>query len=59
MKKTFEAKPLVTTIPIGIGVFEVAITPDDARAYVRLQGTNSLSVIDTATNTLISTIPLG
>src|ERR1051325_2789379 len=50
---------LVTTIPIGIGVFEVAITPDGSRAYVTSQSLNTVSVVDTATNTVTATIPVG
>jgi YVTN family beta-propeller protein len=37
----------------------VAITPDGTRAYVANRFSNTVSVIDTATNTVLSTIPVG
>ena len=37
----------------------VAITPDGTRAYVTNEGSNTVSVIDTATNTVVATIPVG
>ncbi|MFF0160490.1 IPT/TIG domain-containing protein [Streptomyces sp. NPDC005263] len=37
----------------------IALTPDGARAYVADRGSNTVSVIDTATDTVIATIPTG
>src|SRR2546427_770555 len=39
-------------VPIG-----VAITPDGAFAYVATEGASTVSVIATATNTVVATIP--
>jgi len=52
------------TATISLGTSQnpsgVAITPDGTRAYVTISFPNNLvSVIDTATNTVISTIPVG
>ncbi len=45
-----------TPIPVGLNPFEIAITPDGKYAYVTNKGSNTISVIDTATNTVSSTI---
>jgi YVTN family beta-propeller protein len=37
----------------------VAVSPNGARAYVTNSGSASASVINTATNTVIATIPVG
>jgi YVTN family beta-propeller protein len=37
----------------------MALSPDGSRLYVALNGANGLGVINTATNTLIQTIPVG
>ena len=37
----------------------VKFSPDGSRAYVVNNGSDTLSVIDTATNTTIDTIPVG
>jgi len=37
----------------------VAVTPNGAFAYVTNQGTNDVSVISTATNAVVATIPVG
>jgi YVTN family beta-propeller protein len=37
----------------------VAVTPDGAFAYVTNQATNNVSVINTATNAIVATIPVG
>jgi YVTN family beta-propeller protein len=46
---------------VGVGDFPrgVAISPDGSRAYVGNQGSNSVSVIDTASNTVIATVAVG
>ncbi|GAK06391.1 YncE family protein [Geomicrobium sp. JCM 19038] len=38
---------------------EIALNSTTRRAYVSLRGNNSIAVIDTVTNTIITTIPLG
>jgi YVTN family beta-propeller protein len=50
---------VVATIPVGAFPVGVAISPDGARAYVTNANDNTLSVIDTATNTVIATISAG
>src|SRR6202007_1264327 len=47
---------------IGVGPYPrgVAVTPDGSKVYVTNLGDNTVSVIDTATNTVTgSTIPVG
>ncbi len=39
--------------------FLIAITPDGSRAYVTDYYSHSIAVIDTATNTVRATVPLG
>ena len=41
---------VVTTIPVGPAPFGVAVTPDGKRVYVGSLASNSISVIDAATN---------
>ena len=51
---------VVAKIPVGLSPFDIAITPDGARAYVANQGiSNFVSVIDIATNSVVETIPGG
>ena len=54
---------VVTTIPVGSGVgsgaFGVAVTPDGSRVYVANLFDNTVSVIDTAANAVVTTIPVG
>ena len=47
--------------PIGVGEnpFAIAITPDGTRAYVVNSGSDTVSVIDIATNAVVATIPVG
>ncbi|MBZ5493950.1 MAG: YncE family protein [Acidobacteriia bacterium] len=47
--------------PIQVGQFSagVAVTPDGASVYVANQGSNNVSVISTATNTVVATVPAG
>ncbi|MDX3853666.1 Ig-like domain repeat protein, partial [Streptomyces sp. AK02-01A] len=47
------------TVPVGNFPTDVAITPDGLRAYVANSGDNTVSVIDTVTNTVTATIPVG
>ena len=50
---------MVTTVPLPAGSFPqgVAITPDGAFAYV-VHAPNIVSVIDTATNTVVASVPV-
>jgi YVTN family beta-propeller protein len=51
---------VVDTITVGSSPIGVAVTPDGTRVYVANTGDNTLSVIDTAKNTVIgSPIPVG
>ncbi len=47
---------VIATIPVGTAPHGVAITPDGAFAYVGNEYSNTVSVIDTATNTLVDTV---
>ncbi|KJY41006.1 hypothetical protein VR41_14150, partial [Streptomyces sp. NRRL B-1568] len=54
--------PAVTMDPtVTVGTFPtgVAITPDGLHAYVANEGSNDVSVISTATNTVTATITVG
>src|SRR5260370_36849600 len=51
-------------IPVGNFPFGVAVSPDGSRVYVGNQGgyqglPNTVSAIDTLTNAVVATIPLG
>ncbi len=46
---------VTATITVGNGPRSVAITPDGALAYVTNFGADTVSVIDTATNTVTTT----
>jgi YVTN family beta-propeller protein len=50
---------VTATVPVGSAPVLVAITPDGAFAYVTNSGSNSVSVINIATNTVTATIPVG
>jgi len=53
-------KTVVKTISVGTDPLGVAVTPDGSKVYVANQSDNTVSVIDTATNTVIgSPIPVG
>ncbi|MFF3786916.1 IPT/TIG domain-containing protein [Streptomyces sp. NPDC001933] len=47
------------TIPVGSSPLGVALTPDGERGYVTNRASNTISVIDTATNTATATIAAG
>lgn len=49
---------IVAAISVGLGASEIAITPDGARAYVPNQQDSIITVIDIATNKVVTTIPL-
>ncbi len=44
---------------VGAGPRSVAITPDGAFAYVTNFNSNDVSVIATASNTVVATVPVG
>jgi YVTN family beta-propeller protein len=46
-------------ITVGSLPISVTITPDGAHAYVANNGSNNISVIATATNTVVATVPVG
>jgi YVTN family beta-propeller protein len=45
-------------IPVGSHPWDIAITPNGTTAYVANDGSNNVSVIDTATNTVTESIPI-
>ncbi|WP_423230010.1 hypothetical protein [Bacillus cereus] len=47
----------LSIIPISIP--KLVIIPDGTRAYVTNQASNTVSVIDIATNTVITNVPVG
>ena len=49
----------VVSFGVAGGPIAVAITPDGTRAYVASNFSNTVEVIDTATNTEVVTIPVG
>ncbi|MBK8969016.1 MAG: beta-propeller fold lactonase family protein [Lewinellaceae bacterium] len=52
---------LITTIPfpVGKGAEGIAISPDGSWLYVANQSSDEVTVIETATNTIVATIPVG
>jgi len=54
-----ERTPVVATVTVGRNPVTVVITPDGTKAYVTNAGANSVSVIDTAANTVVATVPVG
>lgn len=53
-----KSNSIVATVPGGVQPFAVAITPDASRAYVANRGSNDVTVIDVATNTVVATVAL-
>ena len=49
---------VIATIPVGLYPADVVISPDGARAYVVNESSGTVSVIDTATNTVTTHIPV-
>jgi len=47
------------TISVGNGPVGVAFTPDGSKAYVTNQFDHTVSVIATATNTVVATVDVG
>jgi YVTN family beta-propeller protein len=50
---------VVATVPVGTAAESVAVTPDGKHVYVANKSSNNVSVIRTATNTVVATIPVG
>lgn len=50
---------LVATIPTGAEPHGIWASPDNTRVYINLENGDAVQVIDTATNTIISTIKVG
>jgi YVTN family beta-propeller protein len=46
-------------VPVGNYPYGVAVTPDGTKAYVTNEGSNNVSVIDTATENVTATVPVG
>jgi len=62
MVKVFRRGPaahLVATIPTGYTPHGVWPSPDGTRLYVALQDQNAVAVIDTLTNRVVTTLPIG
>ncbi|GAA4542931.1 Hsp70 family protein [Pseudonocardia xishanensis] len=49
----------LATVPVGTSPGRVAITHDGAHAYTTNNGSNDVSVVDTATNSVTATVPVG
>ena len=54
---TIPATPTVSTISVGAQPFGLAISPDLSRVYV-VNANDTVSIINTATNTVISTVTI-
>jgi YVTN family beta-propeller protein len=52
------SKTTVATIPVGAGPTDVAVLPDNSRAYVVNGSANTISVVDLATLAVTATIPV-
>lgn len=51
--------PLVATIPTGDLPHGIWVSGDGSRVYVGLENSDAMAAIDTMTNTVIATIPIG
>ena len=54
-----DAQTIVSTIGVGTGPASVAVNPTTNRVYVTNQRSNTVSVIDGASNAVVVTIPVG
>ena len=68
LRFSVQANGLVNTTPVVIQLTGpngpalpsgMAFSPDGSKAYVALNGSNTLGVIDTATNALVTQVPVG
>src|SRR5262245_40896910 len=50
---------VVATVPVGASPRHVALNAANRRAYVTNLDSNTVSVIDTASNSVIATVPAG
>lgn len=50
---------LEATVPVGAGPQRVTVAPDGTRAYVANLSGSSVTVVDTATNDVVATVPTG
>lgn len=53
------ASLVAVAIPVGAEPHGVAVAPDGGHVYVTNISLNTVSVIDTTTNTVVTTIPVG
>jgi YVTN family beta-propeller protein len=51
--------PYTRSIAVGSLPYGIAVSPDSAQVYVTNSGSGTLSVIDTASDTVVATIPVG
>ena len=49
---------MTATVPVGAGPYGVAVPPDGDRVYISNPGSDTVSVLDTVTNTVTATIPV-
>lgn len=49
----------LVSIPVAAGPSAIAVSPNAARVYVSCSSANSVSVIDTKTNSVVSTVAVG
>jgi YVTN family beta-propeller protein len=50
---------VIATVTVGVNSVGVAVSPDGTRAYVVNATDNSVSVINTTTNTVVATVNVG
>jgi YVTN family beta-propeller protein len=51
--------PFGAPFPAGVNPYAVAVSGDQSFAYVTGYGTNTVTLINTATNAVVTTIPVG
>jgi YVTN family beta-propeller protein len=56
---TAEQYSVITNVSVGWGAVGISVTPDGKKVYVPNYINNTVSVIDTANNTVIATVPVG
>ena len=50
---------MIATVPVGLFPWGVAVTPDGAFVYVTNAADNTVSIITTGSNTVVTTFPVG